>query len=535
MPLEIKEVESNRKFTCLNGIEAIDTIRALASDLSASQSMPGVEDYVRFFDLSRDLFCIVNREGCFTRVSCCRVLGYTAPELLAHPYLDFVHPQDRCATQEHMSCLEQGSTATHFRNRFRDARGDYHVLEWTASAEGEVAYAVGRDLTDQICLESQALSNKQREHALLNNTPAAIYVKGIDQRYQFVNRQFAQLFQLDPAEVIGKTDDWLFPPAVAERALEYDREVVRTRDTLTIEEEVPSAEGPHTFVSVKFPIFDSGGEITATAGISTDISDRVRAREAEEELHLAQLFQRTLYPQHAPEIGGLDIAGAAFPVSQVCGDYYDFIPLGEQQVAISLGDVSGHGYKPALQMVELRTILRILLRRPSRDPGGDQNVYSASRDLPTTVAELNDILCSDFAGVPSFVSFFLASIDMQQHSLRYIGAGHEAFVIKADGTIIPLNSTGLVLGVLPGECFPEGDPICFEPGDVFAVFTDGFNEATDESGEQLGKTRALQAIDQARHESSRAMIDNLFSAVRTFVRHVPIADDMTVAIVRATS
>jgi PAS domain S-box-containing protein len=499
-----------------------DAIGNLRLATKHPQESSNLDQYDRFYYLSHDLFCIADMDGNILRVNPAFgvILGHSDDEVLLRPFLELVHPDDLVATAAAWGRLQEGVSVVRFRNRCCGSSGRYCVLEWTFTAENGLVYAVARDLSGQLSLEEEVVNHRRREREILDNTPAVIYVKGIDHRYQFVNRQFADFFRVAPDAVIGKTESCLFPPNVAEKLIANHDEVLRTRGAITVEEHVPHDDGVHTYISIKFPLFDSRGEIAAVAGISTDISDRIRAQAAEQELQLAQVFQRTLYPSHAPEIPGLEIAGASFPVSQVCGDYYDFIPLGQQRVAISLGDVAGHGYKPALQMVELRTSLRIMLRKMGV--------------LQGIVEELNDQLCDDFAAVPSFVSLFLASIDVADRSLRYLAAGHQGFILKADGRTLPLESTGMVLGVVPGTAIQEVGPIPWESGDVLAVFTDGFNEAANSLDEQFGTPCVLECLAQKRTESARAMIDHLFQCVKQHAGNILLQDDMTVVVVKAT-
>jgi eukaryotic-like serine/threonine-protein kinase len=105
-------------------------------------------DMVRFFELSHDLFCLASLDGYFQRVNdnFARVLGYTKTELLARPFLDFVHPGDVAQTLAQMEKLSRGLPVVCFRNRYRDAAGVYHWLEWTAKSlpEEKVIFAVAR-------------------------------------------------------------------------------------------------------------------------------------------------------------------------------------------------------------------------------------------------------------------------------------------------------------------------------------------------------------------------------------------------------
>ncbi len=108
-------------------------------------------DLARFFDLSLDLFCIAGVDGYFRRINpnFSRLLGHPDGELLARPFIDFIHPEDHAATCKAMGELRLGLPVARFRNRYRDARGNYRTFEWTAKSvpdEG-VIFAVARDVT----------------------------------------------------------------------------------------------------------------------------------------------------------------------------------------------------------------------------------------------------------------------------------------------------------------------------------------------------------------------------------------------------
>ena len=116
------------------------------SALSLAQS-----DMDRFFELSLDLFCIADFDGYFRRINANfpRLLGYAEDEILANPFLHFVHEGDRSRTIAQMSVLNRGQPVVRFRNRYRTASGEYVKLEWTAKTiESEsVIFAVARDVT----------------------------------------------------------------------------------------------------------------------------------------------------------------------------------------------------------------------------------------------------------------------------------------------------------------------------------------------------------------------------------------------------
>jgi PAS domain S-box-containing protein len=493
-------------------------------------------DLMRLFDLSSDLFCIISREGYFLRVNgnFPQVLGYTQEEFLTRPFLEFVHLQDRRATREEWANAGAGLSMIQFRNRCLDNQGRAHWFEWTANSipEEGVIFAVARDVTEKVSMEKELLAREERERSILDNTIAVVYVKGVDGRYQFVNQRYADLFSLDRAGVIGKTDRDVFSSEIADEFQKNDRRVAESGETTSIEEVVPHADGLRTYVSVRFPLFDGGGRISAVAGISTDITDHLRARQSDEQMRLARVFQQKLYPPSAPSVPGLDVAGSALPVTQMSGDYFDYVlrspparralegsrlAWAERRLVISLGDVTGHGFGPALQMVEVRAMLRLLLR--------------GTRCLRDVVEDLNRLLCSDLPE-SSFVSLFLAEVDAGKQELRYVGAGHQALLFDSGGGVTTLESTGLLLGIDSSAAIAESDAIPVRSGDRLVVFTDGLTEAMNLAGEQFGAGRVVEAVNQRRRAPSRTIVEGLFAAVRDFTEGQPLQDDMTAVSMR---
>ncbi len=107
----------------------------------------------RFFNLSLDLFCIAGFDGYFKSLNAAweKTLGYTCEELLAAPYLDFIHPDDRPKTSTQADQNSQGVNAISFANRYRCKDGSYRWFVWNATPviEQGLIYAVARDITEQ--------------------------------------------------------------------------------------------------------------------------------------------------------------------------------------------------------------------------------------------------------------------------------------------------------------------------------------------------------------------------------------------------
>lgn len=107
----------------------------------------------RFFDLSIDMLAHLDFGGHFRRLNPAweRTLGYTAAEMMARPFIEFVHPDDRERTLAQNSAVRGGAQALGFENRYRCKDGSYRWLLWNASPDpaGRVIYAVARDVTER--------------------------------------------------------------------------------------------------------------------------------------------------------------------------------------------------------------------------------------------------------------------------------------------------------------------------------------------------------------------------------------------------
>jgi PAS domain S-box-containing protein len=115
--------------------------------------------------------------------------------------------------------------------------------------------------------------------AILDNSSAVIWLKDRKGRYMLVNRRFEELFHMQRENLVGKTDHDVFPSYLADGFRANDRRVLKEHRALELEEVTPQDDGDHTYISVKFPLFDATGEPYGVCGISTDITSRKRAEQ----------------------------------------------------------------------------------------------------------------------------------------------------------------------------------------------------------------------------------------------------------------
>jgi len=114
--------------------------------------------YEGFFDLSVDMLCVAGYDGYFKRLNPAwtQTLGFTQAELMARPYLDFVHPDDRPATIAEAEKLTQGANVIQFKNQYECRDGTYRWLAWAAmpAGSGDLIHAVARDVTQEVQAEA---------------------------------------------------------------------------------------------------------------------------------------------------------------------------------------------------------------------------------------------------------------------------------------------------------------------------------------------------------------------------------------------
>ncbi|MFZ4626008.1 MAG: PAS domain-containing protein, partial [Rhodoferax sp.] len=133
------------------------------------------------------------------------------------------------------------------------------------------------DITQRMRARETLQKNEEKLRAITDNVNAVLFLKDINGRYLYVNRQFATLLQVASSSIEGKTDHDLFPPETANVFIRNDQRALTSGQPIEVEEQMPQDDGIHTYLSVKLPVRDAHGAIYAVCGIATDITERKRA------------------------------------------------------------------------------------------------------------------------------------------------------------------------------------------------------------------------------------------------------------------
>jgi phosphoserine phosphatase RsbU/P len=234
------------------------------------------------------------------------------------------------------------------------------------------------------------------------------------------------------------------------------------------------------------------------------------------DLKLAEQVQKRFLPQSVPVIAGFEFFAHYDPAYEVGGDYYDFVPLPGNRLAIAVGDVSGKGVSAALMMAKF---------------SGDTRFCILTENSPSEAAtELNTLLCS--AGIEEkFITLSLSILDPVQRTLTLTSAGHLPVMIRhSNGSVDEVGEdiAGFPLGIMPDGDYKQAQ-VVLQPGDVVAVFSDGVTDARnlrEELYESRDKRRLLRKLAETSggpETIGRALLQDIreFSAGHTQV------DDIT--------
>ena len=241
------------------------------------------------------------------------------------------------------------------------------------------------------------------------------------------------------------------------------------------------------------------------------------ARLYHQQKEFADMMQRSLLPQTVPELPGLEL-GDAYESSarvEVGGDVYDFMELPDGRLAVTLGDVTGHGIEAAADMAMAKFVFRSLARE---HPEPSDFLQSA-----------NDVIVGEIAP-GKFITMMYVVIDAQTGEIAVAGAGHPApRVVSVDGRVSSVDAQGLVLGVEHGQHYDEVRAT-LAPGDAVVLYTDGVIEAR-RAGELYGPDRLDQLLSSRAALAPAKLAQAVLDDCRAFAEG-ELVDDCAVVVVR---
>jgi PAS domain S-box-containing protein len=367
---------------------AVPLARAYASALRAYVSGGGEESLMRAYELGRDA----------------ATLGTGLLEL---------------ATIHHDALLDLAPTGSDGRPSVRMAAQflaeSLSPFEMTLRSYQANARLLG--LSETLTQQNAEIDRAREQlRTILDATTAVIYLKDAAGRYLFVNRQFETVFGLPREAVIGKADEEVLPPDVAPTLRSHDLDVLQARAPRELEEVIPSSDGPHTYLSLKFPLVDASDVAYGVCCVATDITERKRAAEALQRAKAAAERERQLE---------------------------EAVRARDQFLAIA-----SHELKTPLTALELQVaVLRRFMRAHPSAPISDERVQTKCENMVRQVDRLT-VLVKSLIDVGKIASGPLElareEVDLAEVVRKTLAAMSEA--IQQSGSEVLLDGTAPVVG-----------------------------------------------------------------------------------------
>jgi len=336
--------------------------------------------------------------------------------------------------------------------------------------------------------------------------PHVIFTMKANGTLEFVTNKWFELTGQEPEEIF-EPRGWMpvVHPSDGDQVLAAMLHGFRTGEPFDVNARLRLLDGSFRWFRAQgLPERGQAGRIVKWYGTLTDIDSQKRAEERLQELYgrehrVAETLQRAFLPRFLPEVPGLRFGSVYRPntaEANVGGDWYDAFELPGGAIAISLGDVAGHGLEAAVTMGRVRETFRAAA-----------TVDVGRPDL--VLQRANRALMLSEPGV--LVTALFGVIDPATLRFTYATAGHPAPMFARVGEPVrSLAGGGLPLGY-DGDMLSPVHDLLLEPGDFLAVYTDGLVEATHDYDE--GERRLAEAVRIEASSGGRDTAESIVSAV----------------------
>ncbi len=244
----------------------------------------------------------------------------------------------------------------------------------------------------------------------------------------------------------------------------------------------------------------------------------VEKKRIEAQLEAARQVQMELLPARDPKVENFDISAYLFPTEEVSGDYYDWVPIFEDQIGIVVADAVGKGIPAALLMSFLRASLRSSI----------QAGYASHIAFSKVSKLLRDSIEDN-----QFITAIYGILDSTNRTFVFSNAGHNPpLLIKPDGDYRFVEYGDMALGMFDDAHYHQHF-IRFDDDQVMVIYTDGITEASNPNGEEFGPDRFAKRVLSGIHLPAKQLIDHVRKGVADFTERKFLDDDGTLFIVKA--
>ncbi|HEY2860493.1 MAG TPA: SpoIIE family protein phosphatase [Terracidiphilus sp.] len=233
----------------------------------------------------------------------------------------------------------------------------------------------------------------------------------------------------------------------------------------------------------------------------------------QQDLDSARAIQRSLLPQHLPDIPGYSVGFKSATCYEVGGDYLDILAQPDGSIVMAVADVAGKGLASAMMSTSFRAAFRAMV------------VSGTQLDELAVRMNQHQWLEGEEARRRYVTAIFLR-LYPEKGEMEFVNAGHNpGYVLHADGSRCEIESSGTPLGLLPGMAYTL-EHCAFPRGSRLLFYTDGLTEAF-QGDEEFGPERLWDNFSQCDVLKADGILDALWTAIQAFVKGGPQGDDMT--------
>jgi sigma-B regulation protein RsbU (phosphoserine phosphatase) len=290
-----------------------------------------------------------------------------------------------------------------------------------------------------------------------------------------------------------------------------------TRHVMTIVKAFRRLAAGDFSVRLNFRLKDERDQmVTAFNEIVPKLEEHLRMSKA---LGLAKEIQQSLLPEDDPKLQGFDIAGSSVYCDETGGDYYDFIPIDQNRMAVVVGDVSGHGVSSALLMTTARALIMLRASMPGH--------------AAKIINDVNKHICMDTSQTCNFMTFFYCELIPTEQKICWVRAGHDPAIIYSPDTdeFDELRGHGVALGLDYNFEYDEFHRV-LAPGQIVLIGTDGIWEMHNKMSELFGKERLKEIIRTHHSASAREILAAVTDSLNLFRGSKQPEDDVTMIIIK---
>src|SRR6184192_1207322 len=236
----------------------------------------------------------------------------------------------------------------------------------------------------------------------------------------------------------------------------------------------------------------------------------------ERDLQAAKRIQGALIRPVPTEDYGLDIAARYISAREVCGDLYEFLRYGPQQLGIALADVSGKGTAAALYGAVAIGIMRSL---------------APQKLQPSEMLRQMNQIVGERKVEGRFMTACYGTWQKGRQKLRVTNAGQSQPLLYKDGRCGKIELTGFPLGIFEDVNYDEWG-VTLETGNILVFHSDGIAETANSEGQFFGTTRLMKLIEEHHDASAAEIADAILREVDWFTQSAPLSDDRTLVVAK---